>query len=177
MEVQRTKAWYAMQHTDTRESAAQALSPLETVRGRPVRPWLVLATVLFGFFMAVLDTTVVTIAIPSIQTSLKTDLPSVSWVLNAYNLLYAVLLVTVGRFADQYGRKRLFLFAMLLFSLASLGCALAPVFGQVTGTPAISWLIGFRALQGMGAVGLTPVSLAITMAVFPYEKRGAATGV
>jgi MFS family permease len=124
--------------------------------------------------MVVLDTTVMNIAIPTIQTSLKTDLPSVSWVLNAYNLMYAVLLFTVGRFADQYGRKRLFLLAMLLFSLASLGCALAPVCGRLPGTPAMSWLIGFRALQGMSAAGLTGVSPAIVMAVFPHEKRGAA---
>ncbi len=147
------------------------------VRSKAIRPWLVLAAVLSGFFMAVLDTTIVNIAIPSIQTSLKTDLPSISWVLNAYNLVYAVLLVTVGRFADQYGRKRLFLLAMLLFSLGSFACALAQACGHLSGSPAIGWLIGFRALQGAGAAGLTPVSLAIIMAVFSREKRSVAIGV
>jgi MFS family permease len=150
--------------------------PVLTVRGKPVRPWVALAAVLMGFFMAILDTTIVNIAIPSIQTSLKADLTSLSWVLNAYNLVYAVLLVTAGRFADQYGRKRLFMLGMILFSLGSLGCALAPAFGQSSGMPAMSWLIGFRALQGLGAATLVPVSLAMILVIFPPEKRGAAIG-
>src|SRR5213078_167645 len=108
---------------------------------------------------------------------LKADLLSTTLVLNAYNLMYAVILITVGRFADQYGRKRLLLIAMILFSLASLGCALAQACGRISGAPAMSWLIGFRALQGIGAAGLTPVSLAIMMVVFPRQKRGAAIGV
>jgi len=147
------------------------------VGAKPVKPWLVLTAVLFGFFMAVLDMTIMNIAIPSIQTGLKADLLSTSWVLNAYNLMYAVLLITVGRFADQYGRKRLLLIAMILFSLASLGCALAQACGHISGAPAMSWLIGFRALQGIGAAGLTPVSLAIMMVVFPRQKLSAAIGV
>ncbi len=150
--------------------------PVLTVRGKPVRPWVMLAAVLIGFFMAILDTTIVNIAIPSIQTSLKADLTSISWVLNAYNLVYAVFLVTAGRFADQYGRKRMFMIGMILFSLGSLGCALVPAFEQISGTPAMSWLIGFRALQGSGAAALVPASLAIILAVFPPEKRGAALG-
>ena len=148
-----------------------------TIRGKPVRSWVALAAVLIGFSMAILDTTIVNIAIPSMQMSLKADLTSISWVLNAYNLVYAVLLVTMGRFADQFGRKRLFMLGMILFSLGSLGCALAPAFGQISGMPAISWLIGFRALQGIGAATLVPVSLAILLAIFPAEKRGAALGV
>lgn len=150
--------------------------PVLTVRGQPVRPWVALAAVLIGFCMAILDTTIVNIAIPSMQTSLKADLTSISWVLNAYNLVYAVLLVTAGRFADQYGRKRLFMLGMILFSLGSLCCGLAQAFGQISGTPAINWLIGFRALQGTGTAALAPVSLAIILAVFPAEKRGAAIG-
>lgn len=138
---------------------------------------MALVAVLIGFFMAILDTTIVNIAIPSIQTSLKADLTSISWVLNAYNLVYAVLLITAGRFADLYGRKRVFMLGMILFSLGSLGCALAPTFGQSSGTPAMSWLIGFRAFQGIGAATLVPVSLAMILAIFPAEKRGAALGV
>jgi MFS family permease len=147
------------------------------VGAKPVKPWLALTAVLFGFFMAVLDMNIMNIAIPSIQTGLKADLLSTSWVLNAYNLMYAVFLITVGRLADQYGRKRLLLIAMILFSLASLGCALAQACERISGAPAMSWLIGFRALQGIGAAGLTPVSLAIMMVVFPRQKRGAAIGV
>jgi EmrB/QacA subfamily drug resistance transporter len=163
--------------TPFRSGAPHAPPPEVTIRAKPVKPWLVLTAVLFGFFMAMLDTTIVNIAIPSIQTGLSADLRSTSWVLNAYNLMYAVFLITVGRFADQYGRRRLLLIAMILFSLGSLGCAFAPACGRISGTPAIGWLIGFRALQGVGAAGLTPVSLAILMAVFPRNKRGAALGV
>jgi EmrB/QacA subfamily drug resistance transporter len=160
-----------------RGGTTHAPSPEVTVRAKPVKPWLVLTAVLFGFVMAMLDTTIMNIAIPSIQTGLSADLLSISWVLNAYNLMYAILLITVGRFADQYGRKRLLLIAMILFSLGSLGCALAPACGRISSTPAIGWLIGFRALQGVGAAGLTPVSLAILMAVFPGHKRGAALAI
>ncbi len=172
MAMQQTK-----QSTPFRSGATHASSPVLMVGAKPVKPWLVLTAVLFGFFMAVLDMTIMNIAIPSIQTGLKADLLSTSWVLNAYNLMYAVLLITVGRFADQYGRKRLLLIAMILFSLGSLGCALAQACARISGAPAMSWLIGFRALQGIGAAGLTPVSLAIMMVVFPRQKRGAAIGV
>jgi len=146
------------------------------VRGKPVRLWLALAAVIIGYFMGTLDLTIVNITIPAIQASLKTDLAAVSWVLNAYNLVFAVLLITGGRLADQYGRKRLLMLGMSLFSLASLGCALAQPFGQFSGLPAIGWLIGFRVLQAGGAAGLAPVSLAIILAICPPEKRGAAVG-
>ncbi len=143
-------------------------APLTLPNGRAVNQWLVLASLMFGFFMALLDATVVNIAIPNIQKSLNTDLATVSWVSNAYNLAFAVLLVTAGRFADQFGRKRLFMIGMVLFSLGSLLCALAPTIG---------WLIGFRALQAIGAAALTPVSLAILIVVFPPQQRGAAIGI
>ncbi|GAC1505555.1 MAG: hypothetical protein NVS2B12_19280 [Ktedonobacteraceae bacterium] len=151
--------------------------PMLMIRGKPVRPWLVLISVIFGFFMALLDATIVNIAIPTIQASLKTDLTSVSWVLSSYNLIFAVLLVTLGRFADQYGRKRLFMISMLLFSLGSLFCALAETFSSLSGLPAINWLIGFRAFQAIGAAGLNPISLTIILATFPRRQRGAAIGV
>lgn len=147
------------------------------VRGRPVRPWLALSALVFGLFMALLDSTIVTIALPTIQSSLKTNLSTVSWILNAYNLGFAVLLVTIGRFADQYGRKRVFLLGMTLFSLGSLACATTQWVGSLTGPPTIDWLIVARALQSIGAAGLTPISLAIIMAIFPPQTRGAAIGL
>ncbi len=136
--------------------------------GRAINPWLILISIMFGFFMSLLDATIVNIALTNIQNSLKTDLTTVSWVLNAYNLVFAVLLVTMGRFADQFGRKRLFMTGMVLFSIGSLLCAIAP---------SIEWLIGFRALQAIGAGALNPVSLAIITVVFPPNKRGAALGI
>ena len=86
--------------------------PILTLRGKPVNPWLVLVSLIFGFFMSLLDVTIVNIAIPSIQSSLNTDLTTVTWVLNAYSLVFAMLLVTMGRFADQFGRKRIFMLGM-----------------------------------------------------------------
>jgi EmrB/QacA subfamily drug resistance transporter len=151
--------------------------PVLTLRGKTVNPWLVLVSLVFGFFMSLLDVTIVNIAIPSIQRNLNTDLTTVTWVLNAYSLVFAMLLVTMGRFADQFGRKRIFMMGMVIFSIGSLLCALAPTMAQLSGWPAINWLIGFRAFQAIGAAALNPVSLAIIIAVFPRERRGAAIGV
>ncbi len=151
--------------------------PVLTIRGKPVNPWLVLFSLVFGFFMSLLDVTIVNIAIPSIQSGLNTDLTTVTWVLNAYSLVFAILLVTMGRFADQYGRKRIFMMGMIIFSLGSLLCALSPTLASLTGWPGINWLIGFRAFQAIGAAAMNPVSLAIIIAVFPRERRGAAIGV
>ncbi len=151
--------------------------PVFTLRGKPVNPWLVLISLVFGFFMSLLDVTIVNIAIPNIQSNLNTDLTTVTWVLNAYSLVFAVLLVTMGRFADQYGRKRIFMFGMIIFSAGSLLCALSPTMASLTGWPGINWLISFRSFQAIGAAAMNPVSLAIIIAVFPRERRGAAIGV
>lgn len=151
--------------------------PVLTIRGKPVNPWLVLISLVFGFFMSLLDITIVNIAIPNIQSKLNTDLTTVTWVLNAYSLVFAVLLVTMGRFADQFGRKRIYMLGMVLFSIGSLMCALSPAMESLTGIHAINWLIGFRAFQAIGAAALNPVSLAIIIAIFPRNKRGAAIGV
>lgn len=136
--------------------------------GREVKPWLVLFSIVFGFFMSLLDATISNIALDNIQTNLKTDLTTVSWVLNAYILTFAALLVTAGRLADQFGRKRVYMVGMILFSLGSLLCALAP---------SIELLITFRVAQAIGASVLEAVSLAIILAVFPRDKRTAAIGI
>jgi EmrB/QacA subfamily drug resistance transporter len=136
--------------------------------GRLANPWLALLAMMFGLFMALLDVTIVTIALPTIVQQLHTDLTTAGWVLDAYNLVFAVLLVTVGRLADLFGRKLVFLAGMAVFSLGSLLCGLAPTIG---------WLIAFRAVQGIGAAVLNPVSLAILVAIFPARQRGAAIGL
>ena len=136
--------------------------------GRAVNPWLVLLSIMLGFFMSLLDATITNIALTNIQTNLKTDLTTVSWIINAYSIAFAALLVTMGRFADQFGRKRVFMTGMIIFSLSSLLCALAPT---------IELLIAFRVLQGIGAAALNSVSLAIITGVFPPQKRGTAIGI
>src|SRR5881296_822877 len=98
-------------------------------------PWMVLSVLCLGFFMILLDTTIVNIAIPSMIDGLHASLDQILWVVNAYVLVYAVLLITAGRLGDLFGPKRLFLAGMLLFTLASAACGLA-------GSP--GWLIGAR---------------------------------
>ncbi len=129
--------------------------------------WLVLGAAVFGLFMAILDSSIVNIAIPTIQRGLDTDIENVTWVLNAYNLVFAVLLIPAGRMADRFGRKRLFLIGIIIFSLCSLGAGMS---GR------IEMLIAWRAAQAVGAAIMVPVSLAIVTLAFPAHQRGLALG-
>ncbi len=132
-------------------------------RGR----WLVLAILCVGVFMLLLDGTIVNLAIPSILTAFHTGFSEVEWVMNAYLLVFAVLLITTGRFGDLYGRKAIFVAGLCVFALASLACGLAP---------GIGWLIGFRAVQGLGGAMMMPNTLSIIANVFPPGERGKAMG-
>lgn len=131
------------------------------------RRWLVLAILCLGVFMLLLDGTIVNIAIPSILSAFGTGFSQAEWVMNAYLLVFAVLLITSGRFGDLYGRKRVFVAGLSVFTLASLACGLAPEVG---------WLIGFRAVQGFGGAMMMPNTLSIIANVFPPEERGKAMG-
>lgn len=149
--------------------AVQWEQPTFTLRnGKAANPWLVLVALMFGFFMSLLDVTIVNIALSDIVTKLNTDLTTATWVLNSYSLVFAVLLVSVGRFADQFGRKLAFMCGMVIFSLGSLLCAISP---------SIEILIAARSFQAIGAAALNPISLAIIISVFPPQKRGAAIGL
>jgi EmrB/QacA subfamily drug resistance transporter len=127
------------------------------------RRWRIFAVTVSGLFMALIDVTIVNISIPELRRELDAPVDTVSWVLNAYNITFAVLLISMGRLADQFGRKRFFLIGMTVFTLGSLLCALA-------GT--IEALIGFRILQAVGAGILAPLALATTAMVFPPHQRG-----
>ena len=131
-------------------------------------PWVVLLVVCFGFFMILLDLTIVNIAIPSIIDGLKATLDQVLWVLNAYILVYAVLLITAGRLGDMFGPKWLFLGGMAIFTLASIACSVAQDPNQ---------LIAARVVQGVGGALLTPQTLTILTNIFSAERRGAAFGI
>jgi EmrB/QacA subfamily drug resistance transporter len=131
-------------------------------------PWLVLLVVSLGFFMTLLDLTIVNIAIPNMITKLHASLDDVLWVINAYALVLAVLVITAGRLGDLIGPRTLFLAGVAVFTLASAACGLSPSPG---------WLIGFRAVQGLGAAMLMPQTLTIITNTFPPERRGAAFGV
>jgi EmrB/QacA subfamily drug resistance transporter len=131
-------------------------------------PWLVLGVVCLGFFMNLLDVTIVNVALPSMASGLGASLDQLLWVLNAYILTYAVLLITAGRLGDLLGQRTIYLLGLAVFTAAS---ALAGFAGDAT------HLIAARALQGAGAALLTPQTLAILTAVFPPRMRGAAFGV
>ena len=131
-------------------------------------PWLVLVVLTSGFFMILLDTTIVNVAIPAMSAGLNTTLDQILWVLNAYILVYAVLLITAGRLGDLYGQRNLFAIGLLIFTVASALCGLSQNAGE---------LIAARVLQGIGGAILTPQTLSIITTLFPPERRGAAFGV
>ena len=131
-------------------------------------PWLVLVVLTMGFFMILLDTTIVNVAIPAMSAGLNTTLDQILWVLNAYILVYAVLLITAGRLGDLYGQRTLFAIGLFVFTLASALCGLSQNVNE---------LIAARILQGVGGALLTPQTLSIITSLFPPERRGAAFGV
>jgi EmrB/QacA subfamily drug resistance transporter len=131
-------------------------------------PWLVLVVLTSGFFMILLDTTIVNVAIPAMSAGLNTTLDQILWVLNAYILVYAVLLITAGRLGDLYGQRNLFAIGLVIFTVASALCGLSQNAGE---------LIAARVLQGIGGAILTPQTLSIITTLFPPERRGAAFGV
>jgi len=131
-------------------------------------PWLVLLVLTTGFFMIMLDTTIVNVAIPAMSTGLNTTLDQILWVINAYILVYAVLLITAGRLGDLYGQRNLFAIGLLIFTVASALCGVSQNPEQ---------LIAARILQGVGGALLTPQTLAILTSIFPPERRGAAFGI
>jgi EmrB/QacA subfamily drug resistance transporter len=135
---------------------------MASARGR----WVLLATIL-GSGVASLDATVVTVALPRIGDDLHAGLTSLQWIVNAYTLVLAGLLLLGGALGDAFGRRRVFVVGVVWFALASAGCALAPTAGV---------LIGMRALQGVGGALLTPGSLAILEASFVRQDRAAAVG-
>jgi MFS family permease len=147
------------------ETAAQLPSPalrMSTAHGR----WVVAATVL-GSGMAALDATVVGIALPAIGREFHTGIAGLQWVVNAYTLTLAGLLLLGGTLGDSYGRRKVFVIGTVWFALASLLCGVAPN---------VEVLIAARALQGVGGALLTPGSLAILQASFAEEDRMAAIG-
>ncbi|WP_410611616.1 MFS transporter [Amycolatopsis sp. lyj-109] len=133
------------------------------------KPGLVLLVVSTAAFLASLDTFIVTIAFPGIRAAFPDDdLATLSWVLNGYTVLFAACLAPAGRLADRYGRRRLFLAGVAVFTLASAACAAAPT---------IPALIAFRAVQAIGAALVMPTSLALLLTAFPPHRRPMAVGV
>src|SRR5262245_34705620 len=133
------------------------------------RRWWALALLCGAFFMVILDAAIVTVALPSIQEDLAFSAQGLQWVVSAYALTFAGLLLLGGRAADLLGRRRVFMVGLALFTLASLLCGLA-------------WsddaLIGARAFQGIGAAVMTPTALSIITTLFPEgPERNKALGI
>src|SRR6202008_3086795 len=132
------------------------------------RKWLTLLAVAFGLFMIMLDNTVVNVALPSIERDLHVSISSLEWVVTAYALTFAALLITGGKLGDLFGRRRIFIIGIVIFTLSSLACGVSPSAG---------FLIGARAVQGVGAALMNPASLSIITATFAPRERGQAIGI
>jgi EmrB/QacA subfamily drug resistance transporter len=133
----------------------------------PRRGWT-LAIVSVALFMTALDNLVVGVALPSIRIDLGGSIESLQWTVNAYTLAFAVLLITGAALGDRFGRKRMFVLGLGVFTTASATAALAP---------SIDALIAARAVQGLGAAIVLPLTLTLLSEAFPAEKRGAALGI
>ncbi len=157
--------------------AVQALPGADTVPAatrprmtrRAPKPGTVLAVSAFGVFMAFVDATIVNVAFPDIRRSFPgTAFSDLSWVLNAYNIVFAAFLVAAGRIADLLGRRRMFVTGLVVFTVASGLCAIAGSAGA---------LIALRVLQALGAACVVPASLAIVLEAYPAERRAHAVAL
>jgi EmrB/QacA subfamily drug resistance transporter len=141
--------------------------PTQRVDASRSSAW-VLALASLASFMAALDTLVVTTALTTIRLDLGASIDQLEWTVNAYNLSFAVLLMTAAALGDRYGRRRMFAAGVGLFALASAACALAPTVG---------WLIVARAVQGIGAALVMTLAMALVSSAFPPDRRGWALGI
>src|SRR5438552_10607173 len=132
------------------------------------KKWWTLAAVAFGLFMIMLDNTVVNVALPSIERDLHMSIASLEWIVTAYALTFAALLLTGGKLADLLGRRLIFVVGLAVFTLSSLACGLAG---------SASLLIAARVVQGVGAAMMNPSTLSIITVTFPPRQRGTAIGI
>src|ERR1700760_1996600 len=139
----------------------------EADQGHPKR-WRILAVLGAVAFMAQLDLFIVNIAVPAIGRSFGGSLTGLSWVLNAYAIVFAALLVPAGRLADHFGRRRFLLIGVTIFTLASAACAAAP---------SLAFLVAARAVQAVGAAMIVPTSLGLLYPSFPKRQHATVVGI
>ncbi|MFJ3384332.1 MULTISPECIES: DHA2 family efflux MFS transporter permease subunit [unclassified Curtobacterium] len=132
------------------------------------KPWPALWALVVGFFMILVDSTIVSVATPTIAQKLDADINAVIWVTSAYLLAYAVPLLITGRLGDRFGPKVLYQIGLVVFTLASLWCGLSG---------SIEMLIVARVVQGLGAAMMTPQTMSVITRMFPPQNRGAAMGL
>jgi EmrB/QacA subfamily drug resistance transporter len=136
-----------------------------TTKSRTIWTFVVTSVALF---MAQLDNLVVTTALPVIRTDLHASLSALEWTVNAYTLTFAVLLLTGAALGERFGRRRMLVIGLVVFTAGSAAAALAPT---------AEWLVAFRAIQGAGAAMVTPLTLTLLSAAVPVERRGMALGI
>jgi EmrB/QacA subfamily drug resistance transporter len=152
-------------------AGAHAVSASGSNKGlgsRTVSPGLVLALTSVAFFMVSLDALVVVTALPAIHRSIGGAIGTLEWAVNAYGLTFAAGIITAASLGERLGRRRVYATGLVVFTLASAACAVAPN---------ASLLIAARAVQGLGAAAVTPLALTILAAAFPVERRGAVVGI
>lgn len=132
------------------------------------RKWWTLGIVCFAIFMVLLDGNVVNLAIPKIISSFNASFAQVEWINNAYLLTFAISLITLGRLGDEFGRKKMFILGLFLFTIGSFLCGFAPN---------SAWLIGFRVVQGFGGATMMPATLSLIASNFEKKQRGVAMGL
>ena len=130
---------------------------------------LTLTTLSLAFFMVILDTTIVNVALPTIERSLGATVTGLQWVVDGFTLVFAALLLSAGALGDRWGSRRVFIWGLMIFTAGS---------GLAAGSPVITWLVGARLVQGLGAAMVLPASLALIAVGFPDpQHRARALGV
>ena len=130
--------------------------------------WRALAALCVGLFITLMDQSLVAVALPAIREHFDASLNQSVWVVSIYLLTFAVPLLVTGRLGDRFGQRNVYLVGMTIFVLAALACVFAP---------SIEWVIVFRGIQGLGGSLINPQPMAIINRIFPYHRRGAATGI
>ncbi|HET6563211.1 MAG TPA: DHA2 family efflux MFS transporter permease subunit [Marmoricola sp.] len=149
----------------TRSTPARLAEDAVSSDGRTYNPWWALFALCLGFFMILIDTTIVSVATPALIEELRADVTSVVWVTSAYLLAYAAPVLITGRLGDRFGQKRLYLIGLVVFTLASLWCGL---------TDDVEGLVLARVFQGFGGALMTPQTMATITRIFPADSRGRA---
>jgi EmrB/QacA subfamily drug resistance transporter len=155
-----------------RMSAGQQADPAVPAAGRDARKSLVLAAMIFAVAMTFIDQTIVSIAVPRIQSELHLSINGVQWVVNGYLLALAAAFAFGGRISDMLGHRRMVVVGVLIFTVSSICCGLTPA-----GSYAEAWLVIWRVIQGLGGAIMYPAALAIVVSVFPVRERGRAMAI